>query len=67
MTDQKPERYRIGDGPGDSELEHLTALETISAQLDYLITMMYGQKQEEHYQDWCQAGAEADHETGGRI
>ena len=57
MTDQnhKPERFRALNEPVQ-EFDYvawrtLLALETISTQLDYLITMMYGQKQEEHHDE----------------
>ena len=64
MTDpkQKPERFEAAatltrfskENGNDYETfitTGLAALETISAQLDYLITMMYGQKQEEHHDE----------------
>lgn len=57
MTDQKPERFTFTDpdrrdkklAVSDNIYPILMGLHSISAQLDYLITMMYGQKQEEHH------------------
>ena len=52
---QKPERFERVIVKYENEswrsMQRLNALETISAQLDYIAIMIYGQKQKEHFKE----------------